>query len=635
MGVHDVVPLDGVGVQQFQRALLDDVRALDRLLTDGLIESGPTRIGAEQEMFLVDGRERPAAIAMQVLELAADPRLVTEIALFNLEANLTPRVFAGRCLSELHAELVELVELARRCARAHDGDVVLTGILPTLRHDDLDLDAMTPAPRYRALADAMARLRGEDFRIHIKGIDEIELVHPTVMLEAANTSFQLHWQVNPAAFARSYNLAQLITAPVLAACANSPLLFGQRLWDETRIALFQQSVDPRALLQKARQAPSRVGLGERWVERSVLELFREDIETHRPLIGGPQLPENSLAALARAEVPELATLRMHNGTVYRWNRPCYGVALGRAHLRIEFRAFPAGPTVDDEMATAALLYGLMARGTAIWDDPRHHLEFAAVQEGFSAAARHGLRASLPWIDGTVRSAQALLSEVLLPEAERGLRDAGIDPDDASRWLSIVAARVDSGQTGATWIRRSLSGMPQRGGQDERMRALVRAMRQHTDEGLPGHAWPLCTIGDADIAAGAAQCVGEIMTTRLLTVRENDLLDFADAMMRWRHVRHVPVEDERGHSIGVITAASLLRAVGERPVAELGVRDAVIPWPAHLERTTTLLRAMEMLRLHGVSALPVLDDGVLVGLVTERDLLRAAESVLRHGPHGGE
>src|SRR6476469_8549310 len=253
MGEHNVEQkLDERKLQEFLQALLADLRALAFMLEEGRIESNVRRIGAEQEMFLVDRSLRPASLALEVLERANDSGLTTEIARFNLEANLTPLVLGGRCFRSMHEELTEVLNNTREAAAEFGVDILLTGILPTLRVSDLGLANLTPLPRYEELNRSVTALRGGPFSIHIKGLDELQLSHDNMMMESCNTSFQVHFQVNPSDFVTNYNIAQAITAPVLAAAVNSPLLFGHRLWHETRLALFQHSADARSRVELAR-----------------------------------------------------------------------------------------------------------------------------------------------------------------------------------------------------------------------------------------------------------------------------------------------------------------------------------------------------------------------------------------------
>ena len=254
------------------------------MLEDGRVESGITRFGAEQEMFLIDRYLRPAPVSLEVLKHANDARLTTEIARFNLEANLTPLELTSNCFSRMESELQQLIDLARSSAATHGADVLLSGILPTLQKSDLTLDNLTPIPRYHELDRGVIRMRGGPLSIHIKGLDELHLTHDNIMMESCNTSFQVHFQSNAKEFANHYNIAQAITAPVLAVAVNSPLLFGQRLWQETRVALFQHSTDERSRPQLARNQPTRVSFGDRWLQNSVIELFHDQITRFRPIM---------------------------------------------------------------------------------------------------------------------------------------------------------------------------------------------------------------------------------------------------------------------------------------------------------------------------------------------------------------
>ena len=264
MGRQDITPeLEPAAIRRFTKALLDDLRALERILAEGMIESGARRFGAEQEVFLVGQDWRPAPIATQVLAQLDDERFTTELALFNAEINLEPMRLGGECFSQLEQELTKLLGQIDAAARSVGGTVVLSGILPSLSKSDLSIENITPRPRYFALNEAVTRLRGGPLRLHIQGTDELNIEHDSVMLEACNTSFQVHYQVSADEFVRLYNIAQVIAAPVVAAAANSPLLFGKRLWKETRIALFQQSIDTRSASPHMREFSPRVRFGER------------------------------------------------------------------------------------------------------------------------------------------------------------------------------------------------------------------------------------------------------------------------------------------------------------------------------------------------------------------------------------
>ena len=409
----------------FMKAVLNDVRAMERMIEENLFETGMRRIGVEQELFLIDDSMMPKPVAMEVLDKIEDERVTTELARFNLEFNSSPRIFGGNCLSQMEEELQSLLALVRTASAKCEADVLMTGILPTLRKQALGLQNMTPNPRYESLNRALTRQRGGDFHIFIQGFEELQTTHDNVMLESCNTSFQVHFQVSPQEFAKLYNLAQLVTGPVLAAAVNSPVFLGHRLWHETRVALFQLSVDERSKAHQSRGFPQRVSFGSGWLRESVLEIFREQVARFRILLAA-NLEEDSLEALDRGVVPQLKALRVHNGTTYRWNRACYGCNDQIAHLRIENRVMPAGPTILDEMANAAFYFGLMSAAVDEYGDISKVMQFDDARSNFFNAARHGLNARLKWTDGKSYPAPELIGGELLPMARSGLLKNGMD-----------------------------------------------------------------------------------------------------------------------------------------------------------------------------------------------------------------
>jgi len=635
MGEHEVdQQFDEKTSQAFMKALLEDLRALEYMIATGGFETGVARIGAEQEMFLVDRNMRPAPISLEVLDRAKDSRLTTEIARFNLEANLTPLSLTGRCFQQMEKELNELLSLVRKSAETFGADVLLSGILPTLQKSDLTLENLAPIPRYSQLNEGVMRLRGGPFSIHIKGLDELQISHDNVMMESCNTSFQVHFQTSPAEFASHYNMAQAITAPVLAAAVNSPLLFGHRLWQETRVALFQHSIDSRSRTQLARGQPTRVSFGDRWLKNSVVELFHDQISRFRPIMI-TQPDEDPFQLLARGETPLLSALRMHNGTVWRWNRACYGVADGIAHLRIENRALPSGPTVQDEMANAAFFVGLMIALPSEYGEIAKRLSFDNAKENFFTAARNGLNAQLKWLDGKSINATSLILNELLPLARAGLKDARVDSSDIDKYLGVLEERVRSGQTGAQWMLDSLVSVKRHMGHepnDMRTRILTSAILARQKENKPVHEWKLAEAGELTDWGQSYQTVGQFMSTDLFTLRPTDLVDLAASLMDWRHIRHVPVEDEKGHLVGLVTHRGLLRLLSRGSTAPDGtsmtVREIMKPNPTTVTSSTPTLEAIEIMRRSGIGCLPVVDDNRLVGIVTSYDFLTATASLFK-------
>ena len=630
MTSHTVTSEMGKGsARAFSKALLKDLQALEKMLENGLIESGVRRFGCEQEMFLVNRAWRPAPVAMEVLERLDGEAFTTELARFNLEMNVEPMVLGGACLSTLQESIEELLDMAREAASEEGADVVLAGILPTLGKSDLTLDNISPMPRYYALNESLTRMRGRAYRLQIQGRDELQIEHDSVMLEACNCSCQVHLQVDSTEFVPMYNAAQAMTGPVLAAAVNSPVLFGKRLWAETRIALFRQSIDTRSTSVHLREFSTRVRFGDRWVKESVAELFQEDIAQFRVLLA-QETVEDPFEQLAAGDIPRLQALQLHNGTVYRWNRPCYGISEGKPHLRIECRVLPSGPTVLDEVANAAFWIGLVLGTKHEYGDITERLSFDDAKYNFLTASRQGLDAGFRWVDGQSVTAPELILETLLPLARAGL-EAYVDRSEIDKYLGVIHDRVQSRGTGSDWMMRSLSEMEDRGSRSERMTALTAAIANRQSERKPCHEWELAMLEEAGGWTRKYVKVEDYMTTQLFTVQEDELLEMVAFLMERNQIRHVPVEDEQNRLVGLVSYRSILRMAsdmgnegdkGTTPVKTIMERDPVCVTPE-----TSTLEAIDMMRKNAVSCLPVLKGEKLVGLVTEADFMPIAYELL--------
>jgi len=611
----------------FIRAVLADLRALERMLEEGRFEKSTHRIGAEQEMFLTDPSYLPAPGALRMLEALKDPHFTTELGAFQLEMNADPHQFGGDGFSRLEQQMTHLVQKARDAAEALNLHAVLIGILPTMRKADLGLENMVPSPRYLALSRAVHELRGSDFEISIRGLDELVISHDSVMVEACNSSFQVHLQVDADDFARQYNLAQVLAAPLMSVSCNSPLLFGKRLWSETRIALFQQSVDTRTKTQFLRDATARVTFGTRFIEKSITEIFREDIARYRALVG-TDLDEDPMAVLDEGRAPQLKALRLHNGTIYRWNRACYGIIDGKPHLRIENRVMPSGPSVADEIANAAFWCGMMVEFSRKYEDITRHIDFDHAAGNFYTAAREGYVAPLHWLDGEEISAQRLVLDTLLPAAEAGLRTRKVHESDIKRYLHIIEERVRSGKTGARWLTNSLHRMKDEGSAGQRASALVAATLARQRSGKPVSEWELAHLSEAGATKHTYQRIEQFMTTDLFTVEVDDPVDLVAHIMASERVRYVPVEDKEHRLVGLISNRAVLRflAAGgnqkDASVAELMKRDVLTISPQ-----TLTLEAIHLMRKHRIGCLPVVLDGKLVGVLTEENYLKIAGDLL--------
>jgi CBS domain-containing protein len=473
----------------------------------------------------------------------------------------------------------------------------------------------------------MADLRGGAFEFSINGTDELIVHHDSVMLEACNASFQVHLQVTPAEFPRMYNIAQVLAGPMVAIASNSPLLFGRRLWAETRIALFRQAVDTRSHAHHLRESEARVSFGTRWVRESVLEIYQEDIARFRTLVG-TDLDEDPQAKLARGETPLLKALRLHNGTIYRWNRACYGVMDGKAHLRIENRVMPAGPSVLDEMANGALWFGAMAELGARGEDVTRRIEFDQAGANFYSAAREGLGTHFTWLDGEDLTCAHLVLDRLLPLAEAGLRRQGIDEPDIKRYLGVIDQRVRTARTGSRWLLASWNALKDKATSAERSNALVAATLQRQQTGRPVAEWERARLDEAEQGRANYQHVDQYMTTDLFTVHASDPVEMVVNLMSWERIRHVPVEDKDHHLVGLVTYRAVLRflagggSMHDTPVSAIMKADVLT-----VGIETRTLDAITLLRKYRYGCLPVIQDGHLVGIVTEEDFMNVASKLL--------
>lgn len=640
MGEHDIEHVtDQAALRRFTRQLIQDVHALEHMLDRDMFESGVRRIGAEQELFLVDERWQPAPVVEKVLEYNDDEQLVTELMKFNLEFNLDPLLFEGDCLRRMEGQIGEALERARRLVRRAGAELMMAGILPTITLSDLTLDNMTPSPRYFALNDAISRLRGGPAELQIRGTDELYFKHDSITLEGCNTSFQTHFQVHPDEFASLYNIAQVVAAPVLATSTNSPTLFGKRLWRETRIALFQQAVDTRSSNLYLREMSPRVHFGRDWVRESVMEIFIEDISRFRVLLTAGDV-EDPFEVLERGEIPRLQALQLHNGTVYRWNRACYGMTGGVPHLRIENRILPSGPTAVDEVANAAFWFGLVSGLAHEHPDITTVMEFDDAKHNFVAAARHGLASQFSWLKGARVPAHELICNQLVPLARQGLQASGIDANDIDYYMSIIQERVETRRTGSQWQLDSLARMKKEGTRAERLNAIVAATISRQRHGRPVHTWPPATLQEGFIRRRMEHTrVEQYMNTDLFTVNEEETVEFLACLMDWQRIRHVLVEDNEHRLVGLVTHRGLLRFLSGRPSGSersarppnqeepVPIKEIMVRDPISVTPETPTIDAIRVMRKHGIGSLPVVRDGRLVGLITEREFIHVAGQIL--------
>lgn len=608
--------------QGFIHHLLGDVDALEFMLKEDWFEKDSPRIGAEQELCLVDHDFRPSMEGPEILRSIPDPHFSPELARYNLEINLDPQDLRSGAFTRMEAQLKELLTDASAYASPFGNKVLLCGILPSLTPRELDPAYLSPQARYRALDLRLRQMRNSEFEVHIQGSDELLLRHDNILLEACNTSFQVHLQINPADFRDLYNWAQLISGPVLSICNNSPLLFGKELWAETRIALFQQSLDIRNKTNDLRQRKPRVNFGEDWVHGTFTDMIKDDIARFPLILTGET--EDSIAQIRKGSLPSLTAFRLHNGTIWKWNRPCYGIHRGKAHIRIECRYLPSGPTPEDEVANAAFWVGLMQ---ALPEQYRHlpaKTEFNEVRENFIKAARYGINTELKW-NGRSVPAKTLLLEELIPLAARGLEKSGLTSYEAGRLLNLISERADTRQTGTRWTVGQYRELKKRCEPVEAQLELTACLYEYQRSGHPVARWK--TLKGIERRATRIRLVDECMTTDILSVQEDDPAELVARMMDWRNIHHVPVENDAGHITGLITATLLQKLRSRGPLdPSLSAADIMVREFHRIPAGTTVLDAMQILLRENISCLPVMCDRRLCGIVTDKDLARVWEKM---------
>ncbi|MFU8839609.1 MAG: glutamate--cysteine ligase [Nitriliruptoraceae bacterium] len=476
--------------QRYREKVKRDLAVLRELLASDAFETQRKLIGVEVEFYVVDAHGEPTMINAELLSRIESEDFQTELAQFNIEFNLAPHKLVGTVFREIEEELQTSFAFADRRAEELEAHVAMVGIIPTLKDLHVTIQNLSANPRYHLLNEQILEARGEDLQLEIEGVERLSLASSSIAMEAAATSVQLHLQVSPDGFAGAWNAAQAIAAAQVAVGANSPFLLGKELLRETRIALFEQTIDTRSEELTAQGVRPRVWFGERWID-SVLDLFDENVRYYPALL--PEVDsEEPEAVLAQGDVPYLPELVLHNGTIYRWNRPIYAIARGKPHLRVENRVLPAGPTMVDTVANAAFYYGLL-RAVADLEEPiTRQLSFSAAAENFRAAARLGIDASLFWPGCGEVPASELVLRTLLPLAHQGLDTWGVDRHDRDHYLGIIEQRALKRRTGATWQVRTFRSLfdDRELDRDDALIEMTRRYLQHMRANEPVHTWEL-------------------------------------------------------------------------------------------------------------------------------------------------
>ncbi len=479
--------------QRYREKVRQNLDVFERMLSQSVFEFDRPMTGMEIELNLVDDDYQPNFANAEVLEEIADPGFQTELARYNIELNVPPRPLPGDAAIELEDEMRDSLNAADTAARKRGAHIVAVGILPTIMPEDFDGEWISANNRYAALNDSIFYARGEDIYLDIEGPtgERVATYADSIAPESACTSVQLHLQVSPQDFAAHWNAAQALSAPQVALAANSPYFYGKRLFAETRIPLFTQATDTRAIELKNQGVRPRVFFGERWIT-SIFDLFEENVR-YFPALLAEVSDEDPVALLEAGEAPSLAELRLHNGTVYRWNRPIYDIVNGKPHLRVENRVLPAGPTLIDVLANAAFYYGVIRKLAAddrpVWTK----MSFAVAEQNFVNAARDGIESRLYWPGfGEVRSDELVLRH-LLPMAYEGLTEWGVSEKVRDRYLSVIEGRCTTGRNGATWMTDTVNRLETEGKGMDRQSALAQMLRRYAENmhsNEPVHTWEL-------------------------------------------------------------------------------------------------------------------------------------------------
>lgn len=627
MGFQNVQPIKSLEERNdLIHYILNDIKALNRMLKEGLLEKNTHRVGAEQEFCLVDRGFRPSFNALEILEKINDPHFTTELALFNLEINLDPQDLEGNCFTAMKEQLTTLLDKAHKAAaEVESNKVVLTGILPTLTPRDLVFENMTPLERYQTLNKILTDLKQEDFRLYIKGVDELFVKHKTILYEACNTSFQIHLQIDPDEAVAMYNWSEMIAGPVLSIATNSSLFMGRELWSETRIALFQQSIDIRNTTYLLHEERPRVGFGHEWIKDSILDVYKDDVARYPSILTTDEGFEDSIACLNKGIMPELQALNLHNGTIYRWNRLCYGVHKNVAHLRIENRYIPSGPSIDDEIANTLFWVGLMRGMPEEYKEIWNLVNFKDVKGNFNNAAKTGIEATFNWFDKSY-TARKLIKKVLIPMAKEGLKKSNISEKDILYYLNIIKNRIKKNSTGSKWTTRSFRNVKINCTADEANVRVTAGMYQRQREGKPVADWSLVTLNEGESIPDKRNKVRNVMETQLFAVNENDPIRLVKKVAKWKKIKHLPVVNDEQDIVGAIST-QMLKDYKDN---DDEVYDVSIPTKEIMSRSvvmvttdTSVQEAIEILDKQNVSCLFVMENKHLVGIFNKEIIENSA------------
>tara|TARA_B100000945_G_C20427100_1_gene621197 strand:- start:7519 stop:10290 length:2772 start_codon:yes stop_codon:yes gene_type:complete len=601
---------------EFIHQLTKDIELLENLISNNNLEKYD-RIGAEQEFCIIDENFRANPINEKLVKKVKKHGFVTEIAKFNMELNIEPIDLMANSLNKMEKVLLNKMDIVTEIAKKYNSDIILTGILPTVRKYDLRFQNITNNPRYFDLCNAISQSRGEKYKIRISGIDELIFQHDSPLIEGCNTGFQFHLQIDPKIFHKMYNFAQLIAAPVLATSVNSPMLFGKRLWNETRIAVFQQATDTRIIGNYHLESLPRVTFGNGWIKKSLIEIFKEDITRYKILLKSLQ----NKTKRDNKKLPKLNALTLHNSTVYRWNRPCYGIYKKKPSIRIENRMLPAGPTIVDQVANSTFWLGLlMFYKNSDIDELDKIMKFDDARINFYSAAQQGIDATFRWFNGTRIEARKLILNELIPKAAIGLSAININPKDIDKYLNIIKERTRTRKNGSRWIIDSYDQLTAKFSKQNALTTITSEIINYQKNNQPVHTWEI-PKNSVVINNPSKLLIEECMERDISSIYENDTLDLAYTINTWTKKNYMVVVNKKGELTGILDESVFNNKILINKKDQIVIKNIMNKKVVTLNPDTSIENALAIMENKDTNTLPVTEDKLFIGMIEKKNLIQ--------------
>ena len=601
---------------EFIHQLTKDIELLENLISNNTLEKYD-RIGAEQEFCIIDENFRANPINEKLVKKVKKHGFVTEIAKFNMELNIEPIDLMANSLNKMEKVLLSKMDIVTEIAKKYNSDIILTGILPTVRKYDLRFQNITNNPRYFDLCNAISQSRGEKYKIRISGIDELIFQHDSPLIEGCNTGFQFHLQIDPKIFHKMYNFAQLIAAPVLATSVNSPMLFGKRLWNETRIAVFQQATDTRIIGNYHLESLPRVTFGNGWIKKSLIEIFKEDITRYKILLKSLQ----NKTKRDNKKLPKLNALTLHNSTVYRWNRPCYGIYKKKPSIRIENRMLPAGPTIVDQVANSTFWLGLlMFYKNSDIDELDKIMKFDDARINFYSAAQQGIDATFRWFNGKRIEARKLILNELIPKAAIGLSAININPKDIDKYLNIIKERTRTRKNGSRWIIDSYDQLTTKFSKQNALTTITSEIINYQKNNQPVHTWDI-PKNSVVINNPSKLLIEECMERDISSIYENDTLDLAYTINTWTKKNYMVVVNKKGELTGILDESVFNNKILVNKKDQIVIKNIMNKKVVTLNPDTSIENALAIMENKDTNTLPVTEDKLFIGMIEKKNLIQ--------------